>query len=97
VELWVDDHQEYEPGVVTGHLRPARIPLDPHPGDYLVVGDDVVPQALAQVVSRGADGTLRLRILPGRPDSHSEFATRHLPTLSSQPSAAPYRLSVKAS
>jgi hypothetical protein len=36
VELWVDDHQEYEPGVV---------------------------------------------ILPGRADSHEEFATRRLPTL----------------
>ena len=32
VELWVDDHQEYEPGVVTGHLRHARLPLDPHRG-----------------------------------------------------------------
>jgi len=34
VELWVDDHQEYESGIVTGHLRHARIPLDPHAGDY---------------------------------------------------------------
>jgi len=83
VELWVDDHLEYEPGIVTGHLRHARIPLDPHAGDYVVVGDDEVPPALAQIVSRETDGTLRLRILPGRPDSHSEFATRRLPTLSS--------------
>jgi hypothetical protein len=29
VELWVDDHQEYEPGVVRGHLRHARVPMDP--------------------------------------------------------------------
>lgn len=83
VELWVDDHQEYEPGIVTGHLRHARIPLDPLPGDYLVVGDDEVPPALALVVSREADGTVRLRLLPGRPESHDEFATRRLPTLAS--------------
>jgi hypothetical protein len=81
VELWVDDHQEYEPGIVTGHLRHARLPLDPHPGDYLVVGDDEVPPALAEVLSRESDGTLRLRILPGRPDNHEEFRTRRLPTL----------------
>ena len=62
VELWVDDHQGYEPGVVTGNLRHARLPLDPHPGDYLVVGDDEVLPALALVVSREANGTLRLRI-----------------------------------
>ncbi len=60
VELWVDDHQEYEPGVVTAHLRHARIPLDPRPGDYLVVGDDEVEPAVALVVSRESDGTLRL-------------------------------------
>jgi hypothetical protein len=81
VELWVDDHQEYEPGIVTGHLRHARLPLDPHAGDYLVVGDDEVPPALAEVLSREADGALRLRILPGRPDSHDEFHTRRAPTL----------------
>ncbi len=81
VELWVDDHQEYEPGIVIGNLRHARLPLDPHPGDYLVVGDDEVPPALALVVSREADGTLRLRILPGRPDRHDEFRTRRIPTL----------------
>lgn len=84
VELFVDDHQEYEPGIVTGYLRHARIPLDPHPGDYLVVGDDEVPPALALVVSREMDGTIRLRILPGRPDSHDEFVTRRVPTPSSQ-------------
>jgi hypothetical protein len=49
VELWVDDHQEYEPGIVTGHRRHVRIPLDPRPGEYLVVGDDEVPPALALV------------------------------------------------
>ena len=54
-------------------------PLDPHPGDYLVVGDDEVPPALALVVSREADGTLGLRILPGRPDRHDEFRTRRPP------------------
>jgi hypothetical protein len=81
VELWVDDHQEYEPGVVTGHLRHARLPLDPRPGDYLVVGDDEVPPALAEVLSRETDGTLRLRILPGKPEGHGEFRTRRLPTL----------------
>ncbi len=83
VELWVDDHQEYEPGIVTGHLRHARLPIDPHPGDYIVVGDDEVPPALAQVVAREPDGTLRLRILPGRPDRHPEFRTRRLPTTAS--------------
>lgn len=81
VELWVDDHQEYEPGVVTAHLRHARIALDPRPGDYLVIGDDEVPPALALVLSREPDGTLRLRILPGAADSHAEFRTRRLPTL----------------
>jgi len=43
VELWVDDHQEYEPGVVYAHMRNARRAIDPRPGDYLVVGDDEDP------------------------------------------------------
>lgn len=81
VELWVDDHQDYESGVVTAHRRHARIPLDPRLGDYVVVGDDEVPPALALVLSREPDGTLRLRILPGAPGSHAEFHTRRLPTL----------------
>lgn len=81
VELWVDDHQEYEPGVVTGHLRHARIPLDPQLGDYLVIGDDEVPPALGLVLSREDDGTLRFRILPGRAESHEEFRSRRIPTL----------------
>jgi hypothetical protein len=81
VELWVDDHQEYEPGIVTGNLRHARVPLDPQPGDYLVVGDDEVAPALALVVSREDDGTIRMRILPGPVASHDEFASRRLPTL----------------
>jgi len=82
VELWVDDHQEYEPGIVTGHLRHARIPLDPHPGDYLVVGDDEVPPALALVVSREPEGTIRLRILPGSAVSHEELGSRRGPLAS---------------
>ena len=82
VELWVDDHQEYERGIVTGHLRHARLPLDPDPGDYLVVGDDEAPPALAEVLGRLPDGTVRLRILPGRLESHDEFRTRRPPPLS---------------
>lgn len=81
VELWVDDHAEYEPGVVTGHLRHARVPIDPRPGDHLVVGDDEAPPALAMVVSHDSDGTIRLCILPGAATSHDEYATRRLPTL----------------
>jgi hypothetical protein len=83
VELWVDDHNEYEPGIVTGHLRHARVPLEPQAGDYLVVGDDEVAPALALVLSRDADGTIRLRILPGPVVGHEEYRTRRLPTLAS--------------
>jgi hypothetical protein len=36
VELWVDDHQEYEPGAVHGHIRNARVVTDLRPGDYIV-------------------------------------------------------------
>lgn len=79
VELWVDDHQEYEPGVVHGHLRHARLPLDPHPGDYLVVGDDEAPPLLAEVLGREPSGELRLRLLPGAPESHPELRARRLP------------------
>lgn len=80
IELWIDDHQEYERGVVHADLRHARVPLDPRPGDYLVVGDDDAPTILAEVLSRAADGELRLRLLPGRPDSHPEYHARRLPT-----------------
>lgn len=80
VELWVDDHQEYEPGVVYGHLRHARIPMDPQRGDFLVVGDDGAPPVLAEVLGRTATGELRLRLLPGAPDTHPEFRTRRQPT-----------------
>ncbi len=81
IELWVDDHQVYEPGVVHAHLRYARFPIDPQPGDYLVVGDDDDPPLLAEVLSREASGVLRLRLLPGRPDSHPEFRARRHPTV----------------
>ena len=80
VELWVDDHQEYEPGVVHGHLRHARVAMDPRAGDYLVVGDDEAPPVLAEVLSRESDGELRLRLLPGLADSHEEFRSRRVPT-----------------
>ena len=80
VELWVDDHQVYEPGVVHAHLRHARYPIDPQPGDYLVVGDDEDPPLLAEVLSREPSGVLRLRLLPGRPDRHPEFRSRRQPT-----------------
>jgi hypothetical protein len=79
VELWVDDHQEYEPGVVHAHLRHARVPLDPRPGDYLVVGDDEIESALAEVLSRIESGALRLRLLPGAATSHPELLTRRQP------------------
>lgn len=79
VELWVDDHQEYEPGVVHGHLRHARIPIDPRPGDYLVVGDDEIEPALAEVLSRSESGALRLRMLPGSASGHPEFLSRRQP------------------
>jgi hypothetical protein len=79
VELWVDDHREYEPGVVHAHLRHARVPLDPRPGDYLVVGDDEIEPALAEVLSRGDSGGLRLRLLPGPATSHPELLTRRQP------------------
>ena len=80
VELWVDDHEEYEPGVVHGHLRHAWAPMDPQRGDFLVVGDDDAPPVLAEVLDRSATGELRLGLLPGRPDSHPEVQTRRLPT-----------------
>jgi hypothetical protein len=80
VELWVDDHQEYEPGVVHGHLRHARVAIDPHPGDYLVVGDDEDPPVLAEVLSREPSGELLLRLLPGRPESNSHFMNRRIST-----------------
>jgi hypothetical protein len=79
VELWVDDHQEHEPGMVTGHLRHAPIPLDPRSGDYLVVGDDEVEPALALVVTRETDGRVRLRSVLRRADSHEESLTRSSP------------------
>ncbi len=79
VELWVDEQQEYEPGVVHADLRHARVPLDPHPGDFLVVGDDDAPPVLALVLYRASDGELLLRLLPGRPDTHAEYQTREVP------------------
>ena len=80
VELWVDDHQEYEPGVVHGHLRHARIALDPQAGDSLVVGDDEAPPVLAEVLRREPSGELLLPLLPGRPEGHPEFRARRAPT-----------------
>jgi len=79
VELWVDDHCEYEPGVVHAHLRHARIPMDPQQGDFLVVGDDEAPPLLAEVLDRSETGRLRLRLLYGRPESHPEYRTRRFP------------------
>ncbi len=76
VELWVDDHQEYEPGVIHAHLRHARVPLDPRPGDYVVVGDDEIEPALAEVLSRSEVGDLRLRMLPGPAKNRPEFQNR---------------------
>lgn len=82
VELWVDDHQEYEPGVIYAHLRHARVPLDPRTGDYLVVGDDEIEPALAEVLSRSEAGELRLRVLPGPAWSRPELQGRRQPAVS---------------
>lgn len=79
VELWVDDHQEYEPGVIHAHLRHARVPLDPRPGDYVVVGDDEIEPALAEVLSRSEIGELRLRMLPGPAKNRPELQSRRQP------------------
>ena len=82
VELWVDDHQEYEPGVVHAHLRHAQLPIDPRPGDHLVVGDDDIEPALAEVLSRSGTGELRLRMLPGPATNHPELMARRQPAAS---------------
>ena len=76
IELWVDDHQEYEPGVVHAQLRHARVPIDPQPGDHLVVGDDDIDPVLAVVLSRSKIGELRLRMLPGPATSHPGLLAR---------------------
>lgn len=76
VELWVDDHQEYEPGVIHAHLRHARVPLNPRPGDFLVVGDDEVEPALAEVLTWSEPGGLRLRMLPGPASSRRDLHSR---------------------
>lgn len=76
VELWVDDHQEYEPGVIHAHLRHARVALDPQPGDYLIVGDDEIEPAFAEVLTREESGGLRLRLLPGPASRHRELHRR---------------------
>jgi len=81
IELWVDDHQEYEPGIVHAHLRHARLPIDPRVGDYLVVGDDDAPAVLAEVIGREPGGDLRLRLLAGTPSSHPELYSRRQPTV----------------
>lgn len=65
---------------VSGHLRHARIPLDPRPGHYLVVGDDEIEPAVAEVLSRTEAGELRLRMLPGPASVHPQ-----LHALDSQP------------
>lgn len=82
LELWVDDHQEYEPGIVHAHLRHARVPIDPQPGDHLVVGDDEIEPALAEVLSRSETGELRLRMLPGPATKHPELLGRRQPATS---------------
>lgn len=82
VELWVDDHQEYEPGVVHAHLRQARLPLNLRPGDYVVVGDDEIEPALAEVLSRSESGDLRLRMLPGPASSRAGQQSRRQPAVS---------------
>lgn len=68
------------PPDVHGHLRHARVPMLPQLGDYLVVDDDDVPPVLAEVLDCNRAGELRLRLLPGRPDSHPEFRSRRTPT-----------------
>lgn len=80
LELWVDDHQGYEHGVVHADLRHARVLLDSRPGDFLVVGDDDAPAVLAEVLRRGPGGELELRLLPGRPELRPEFRTRRQPS-----------------
>lgn len=82
LELWVDDHQEYEPGIVHAHLRHARLPIDPQPGDYLVVGDDEIEPALAEVLSRSETGELRLRMLLGPATKHPELLGHRQPAAS---------------
>lgn len=57
----------------------VRRPLEPRPGDYLLVGDDEIEPALAEVLSRTEEGELRLRMLPGPASSHPELHGRRQP------------------
>lgn len=68
VEPCVDDHQEYEPGVVHGYFRHARIPMNPQCGDFLVTVDDA-PRSSPR-------SSIELRPVSCGPDSSSVLPTR---------------------
>ena len=72
--LWVDFHRVDADGLTHAHVDDLSVgEVEPHPGDYLVVGDEDADPAVAQVVSVSSDGVVLVRVLPGHADLHREL------------------------
>lgn len=72
-DLWVDFHRVDADGLTHAHVDDLTAAVEPHTGDYLVVGDEDADPAVAQVVSVAADGVILVRVLPGHADLHREL------------------------
>ena len=69
-DLWVDFHRVDADGLTHAHVDDLTAGVEPHTGDYLVVGDEDADPAVAQVVSIAADGVILVRVLSGHADLH---------------------------
>lgn len=69
-DLRVDFHRVDAEGLTHTHADDLSAGIEPHAGDYLVVGDEDADPAVAQVVSVAADGVILVRVLPGHADLH---------------------------
>ena len=72
-DLWVDFHRVDADGLTHAHVDDLTAGVEPHTGDYLVVGDEDADPAVAQVVSIAAEGVILVRVLPGHADLHREL------------------------
>lgn len=72
-DLWVDFHRVDADGLTHAHVDDLTAEVEPHTGDYLVVGDEDADPAVAQVVAIAADGVILVRVLPGHADLHREL------------------------
>ncbi len=73
-QMWVDFARVYS-GLTYGHVDDVAPGIEIAAGRYLIVGDHDADPAVAQIVEVKDEGTVLLRVLPGRAEEHAALVS----------------------